>query len=86
MFASGGAGYWLSARAMGVLAAAASPFEPAEDMWVGTTLARAGILLHGDRRYNPECPHGLQPDFITVHYVKDPALMRRIHLLAGSAR
>ena len=78
-FASGGAGYWMSRRAMGVLAAQEDAFEPHDDVWVGAVMERDGIVLAHDSRYQPELPHVLRGDMITVHYVKDPETMRAIH-------
>lgn len=43
--------YWLSARAMRVLAAAPLSTDTAEDRWVGNTLLAAGIQCVGDFRY-----------------------------------
>lgn len=49
-YASGGAGYWLSRRAMEVLSKAPCA-KGNEDEWVGFTLAQAGVTLHNDSRY-----------------------------------
>jgi hypothetical protein len=50
-FASGGAGYWLSRKAM--KAVIDCPFKPgpAEDVNTAHALLAAGIQLHGDARY-----------------------------------
>jgi Galactosyltransferase len=54
-YARGGTGYWLSRKAMEVLAAAPTPnpdipSEYAEDSWVGKTLRQAGIECTNDDR------------------------------------
>ena len=77
-FASGGAGYWLSRKAMLVIANATRWMDP-EDVWVATTLHSARIFLHGDVRYRWNLPPIITNDLISVHYVKDPALMHKIH-------
>ena len=50
MQASGGAGYWLSRRAMEVLKDAPVT-NIYEDTWVGEVLCASGIRLHPDERY-----------------------------------
>ena len=71
-YASGGAGYWVSRRAMCFLATAAIA-TPWDDIWVGQTLREYGIPLHIDTRYNVCSPHdfssGPRPDndSITSH-------------------
>lgn len=53
-YASGGAAYWLSRRAMRIIANAELTEDTAEDRWVGKTLYDAGIRLHR----NPNHAHG----------------------------
>jgi hypothetical protein len=54
-YASGGAGYWLSKKALNILADAdwskVSGCDANEDMHVGYILAQNGITLHHDPRY-----------------------------------
>jgi hypothetical protein len=51
-YASGGAGYWLSRKAMKMVAEEAIPERfKNEDEMVGTVLAEDGIKLHHDPRY-----------------------------------
>ncbi len=70
--ASGGAGYWLSKRAMEIIADAEVDMAY-EDTWVGTVLRSHGIILHQDMRYRVGWPHDLheapseQNDHITLH-------------------
>lgn len=77
-FASGGAGYWLSRKAMKIISEATDLSEPREDMWVGALLHKAEIVLHGDSRYNPWPPPTIKPDCITIHRLL-PAEMRSLH-------
>jgi len=46
-----GFGYWLSRRAIEIIANAATPDDYAEDRWVGKTLIQAGIRPANDSRY-----------------------------------
>ena len=78
--AQGGPGYWLSRKAMQVVASQL-PNIPQEDFAVGEALARAGIPASHDERYVhvPEFPQeGVRPDFISLHKC-DPAEMHRVH-------
>lgn len=55
-YAQGGAGFWLSRRAMQAFITAdqaAIPFRDAEDIRTGWLLEEHGILLHQDDRYEP---------------------------------
>lgn len=66
-FASGGAGYWLSRRAM--RAVADHPVEPgpAEDVNTAHAVLEAGMTLHNDLRYK-FCPGAvLEPADFTYH-------------------
>lgn len=76
--AQGGAGYWLSHKAMGILAEAPKSDWPSEDRWVGRTLHAAGIFITSDHRYTHR---GTIPqkdnDTITAHPFS-PAQMREI--------
>lgn len=53
-YASGGAGYWLSRRAMEIVANAELTDDTCEDRWVGRVLFDAGIIAHR----NPLHAHG----------------------------
>lgn len=77
--AHGGAGYWLSRKAMSVLAMASKSDWPSEDRWVGRTLTAAGVSILGDYRYShrnavPEKNN----DVITAH----PATSLQMHDLS----
>src|SRR5271157_2354216 len=50
-YASGGAGYWLSRKAMETVAACDPSKFQFEDEMVGTVLLEAGIIVHHDPRY-----------------------------------
>ena len=64
-YASGGAGYWVSRKAYGLLLD--EPITiPWDDIWTGRGLRKNGINLQVDWRYNVNCPHdfshGPRPD------------------------
>jgi hypothetical protein len=74
-YASGGGGYFLSRRAVEIIAAADMPPIWAEDRQVGEVLAAAGIPLTEDRRFHARARPGWRakcPDWITVHGIRDP--------------
>lgn len=73
----GGAGYWLSRRAMEIINEYGLHLNPAEDFAVGQLLARNGIQPHHDERYNP-VPKPKTEDWITLHKV-GAARMRELH-------
>ncbi len=81
--AAGGPGYWLSRKAMNIVAAEL-PAIPAkaEDFAVGEVLSLAGIKSFHDERYVHEDRTDrtaiLKSDFISLHKC-DPAEMRRVH-------
>jgi len=50
-YPSGGPGYWLSEKAMRIVADAKPNGDWAEDRFVGNALAQAGIKCHNDQRY-----------------------------------
>jgi len=83
-YASGGAGYLVSRRAMEtVLASKFEPFtytEKNEDVYVGIALREADIHVVHDRRFRPNAkttPSHCN-DIITGHYVT-PERMRELH-------
>ncbi len=86
-YAFGGPGYWLSARATDALLAAPWPVRiprhgAAEDYWVGTTLAAAGIRGWNDLRYHYRA--GWTREMISAHVGRergtyDPAWIREAH-------
>ena len=57
-FASGGAGYWMSKRAMSIVVAEVKEQEPWEDLYVSRALAKHGIEVHN----NPQ--HKFMPDAV----------------------
>jgi hypothetical protein len=81
-WAQGGAGYWLSRRAMEYAATYGLNTIPAEDFAVGYALAANGISPHHDERYvsaaTTEQLSNPSPDLITLHKVS-PSWMRRLH-------
>jgi hypothetical protein len=80
-WAQGGAGYWLSHKAMLLVATGLTRIR-AEDFAVGQLLALNGIAAHHDDRYQPAVSQQdiEHPDsrMITFHKV-DPESMRRLH-------
>jgi|SRR5271157_5123812 len=50
-YASGGAGYWLSARASKIIAGSPMTDDWAEDRWVANTLLAHGITCRSDEQY-----------------------------------
>jgi hypothetical protein len=79
-WAQGGAGYWLSRRAMAVVSQHGLHRMREEDFAVGQLLAANGIAPHHDARYVPKLtPADIKnPETVTFHKV-DPALMRHIY-------
>jgi hypothetical protein len=65
-FASGGSGYWLSRRAMNIVAIA-SPRSGAEDVFVADLMQRNEIPLHDDHRYKFQPGSTIDRDTITYH-------------------
>lgn len=83
-----GLGYWLSARAMEVLAGARIGNHRAEDRWAGNTLCDAGIRCFADYRYAvvaskrnfPSAQEGpRQGNDIIAACEYDPRAMTRVH-------
>lgn len=54
--------YWLSKRAMKLVACAELPRDNNDEVWVTDTLSKAGIVLHHDERYIMHT--GRQEDFV----------------------
>lgn len=52
-YASGGAGYWQSRAAAEALLLEGSPWDWAEDRWVGEIMFKKGFMLWSDQRYSP---------------------------------
>lgn len=51
-YCHGGAGYWLSRRAMELIATDPEPApDPAEDVYIGKLLQARGVVMEQDRRY-----------------------------------
>lgn len=66
-FASGGAGYWLSRKAMEIVAAAKIPQTTAEDVFVASALKDAGIspVWHSGYRWRPGAD--IDKDVVSLH-------------------
>lgn len=92
-YASGGSGYWLSRRSMGIVAAAdfaKDPLRPdspepstrGEDLQVGWALGRAGVKCHRDFRYSLYWP-GPRMDntTITLHNATQFGDLERLHVM-----
>lgn len=91
-YASGGSGYWLSRRAMEVVANTEMQLDwidgdrgyvCGEDLQVGRAMLRAGIICYWDERYRLDA-HLPDPtnDLITNHNVREPNKgdqMRNVH-------
>lgn len=81
-WAGGGGGYWLSRRAMEVIAENGARKILAEDFSVGNTLATHGIHPHHDDRYASALTAKQladpDPRLITLHKA-NPDWMRRLH-------
>lgn len=81
-WSQGGAGYWLSRRAMEIIAEHGLHLVPAEDFAVGQLLAKYGIHPSHDERYRPAVTQAEidkpDPAWITLHKI-NPAQMRRLH-------
>ena len=50
-FASGGAGYWLSRKAMGIVVEEVTAEEPWEDYYVANALLKRGIAVHNNPQH-----------------------------------
>lgn len=85
-YISGGTGYWLSRKAMEILALS-DPEGWAEDKWVGLTLGKHGIKPTRDARYLP----GFALHYVELEKVPEdhsylsfhactPAMMRQLYL------
>lgn len=78
-YTQGGAGYWVSRKALEILANAPKSEWRSEDRWVGRTLLAAGLKITHDERY---CNKGLVPiphfnDIITAH----PCTPEKLHTI-----
>lgn len=84
---SGGAGYWLSRRAVSIVVEDLRHRQPhsAEDVMVGQALREAGIQFHNDRRFIPFGSDDLRPtpsnDVITTHACEMPWKAHRTEFL-----
>jgi hypothetical protein len=94
-YASGGAGYWLSARAAAIVVGAKIIPDPliadreeqstrGEDLQVGWALGRNGIECHLDERYSLRHPGPLQQNSIITlhacrHLIHHPERMEMTH-------
>jgi hypothetical protein len=72
-WAQGGAGYWLSRKAMEIISADGLHLMPAEDFAVGVLLALNGIHPFHDERYRSAVStkdlENPDPNWITLHKV-----------------
>jgi hypothetical protein len=78
-YASGGAGYWLSAKAAAIVAEKLTDKIGAEDLLVGKLMADAGITLRHDRRFCPWPTIGVPAkgnDLITSHALDEGTWMK----------
>lgn len=66
-FASGGAGYWLSKKAMEYVVAAEPEYGPAEDVHVARVLMQYGLTVQSDHRYKFVPGDILDANTITFH-------------------
>ena len=78
-FASGGAGYLLSRKAVAILTAAPFPGLGAEDVWVGEVLREAGVKLcpTGRLRMDHKDLPSPENDLVSAHWCS-PELMKLI--------
>lgn len=90
-FASGGAGYWTSVKAMAASASDERDQGPAEDVHTAQAVLDKGMVLHADQRYKFFPGAVLTPDTISYHLssVKgwngkyEPQMMRDAYTLTG---
>lgn len=87
-YASGGAGYWLSQKAMEIVAYA-EPRTQWDDLNTGWVLGEAGISCWHDPRYGFRGEHLYSKDQITCHLSQgtgnfDPAWIHRAHERLGN--
>jgi hypothetical protein len=90
-YASGGSGYWLSRRALEIIAASEmrSDFTAkghrsvcGEDLQVGQALAKYGLLCAHDKRYSPVPPGPLKNNaIISLHSTRNRLLDQRMRLM-----
>lgn len=78
-YCHGGAGYWLSRRAMEIIAADPEPLaDSAEELYVGTLLQARGVVMVQDKRYLPhrELPGPTRStDIISMHKLSPGELL-----------
>ena len=95
-YASGGPGYWLSAKASRIVADSPLTDDWAEDRWVANTLLGRGIACHSDEQYcyiwrgrvsgdlgkaAAVCFAEQEPDYSGYRLRKTPSLLRFLELL-----
>jgi len=88
IFASGGSGYWLSKKALSVVAELEHPNPPRadEDVVVAQALKKHGIELHADSRYKWEPRSRFDKDTISFHLTSTLGYNTTIQTAAGAQR
>ena len=66
-FASGGAGYWLSRKAMGIVVEEVTAEEPWEDYYVANALLKHGVVVHDNPQHKFLPGAHLDENTITFH-------------------
>jgi hypothetical protein len=93
-FASGGAGYWLSRRAMEAVVNDPRDQGQAEDVHTAQALLDHGFFLHADPRYKLFPGQSLEPEDVACHLTSirswdakyQPQWMREAHSARGTYR
>ena len=93
-FASGGAGYWLSRRAMEAVVNDSRDQGQAEDVHTAQALLDHGFFLHADPRYKLFPGQSLEPEDVACHLTSirswdakyQPQWMREAHSARGTYR
>jgi hypothetical protein len=77
-YASGGAGYWLSKRAMQIVAEASLTSDTCEDRWVGRVLYDAGIIVHRNVHHAHGRHEEVTPELLTMHPCRSLEWMKKM--------
>jgi hypothetical protein len=77
-YASGGAGYWLSKRAMQIVAEASLTSDTCEDRWVGRVLYDAGIIVHRNVNHAHGRHEEVTPELLTMHPCRSLEWMKKM--------
>lgn len=79
-YCHGGAGYWLSRRAMELIATDPEPApDPAEDVYIGKLLQAHGVAMVQDKRYLPQGPRPARADAVITMHKLSPVEMLAFH-------